>query len=177
MNENDLRTRLVPAICTQCGARLEVDPTQDAAVCRYCNTPFIVEKAIQNYSVQNAKIEHVDTVKIDMKGTADSFFGFLGEQMSESREARREERRERREESREMNRGFLKIFGYMMIGMMVLALVLFLVQNFFGSPDDKQPNAAEPAAVSTRLPAENAKGTDDNLELSIRFDSNSAGRT
>ena len=177
MNENDLRTRLVPAICTQCGARLEVDPTQDAAVCRYCNTPFIVEKAIQNYSVQNAKIEHVDTVKIDMKGTADSFFGFLGEQMSESREARREERRERREESREMNRGFLKIFGYMMIGMMVLALVLFLVQNFFGSPDDKQPNTAEPAAVSTRLPAENAKGTDDNLGLSIRFDRNSADRT
>ena len=78
--KNDLRTRLVPAVCTQCGASLEVDPSQEAAVCRYCNTPFIVEKAIQNYSIQNAKIEHVDTVNIDMKGTADSFFGFLGTQ-------------------------------------------------------------------------------------------------
>ncbi len=29
--ENDLKTRLVPAVCTQCGAKLEVDPTQDAA--------------------------------------------------------------------------------------------------------------------------------------------------
>ena len=61
-NENDLRTRLVPAICTQCGGQVEVDPTQEAAVCKYCGTPFIVEKAIQNYSIQNAKIEHVDTV-------------------------------------------------------------------------------------------------------------------
>ena len=84
--ENDLKTRLVPAVCTQCGAKLEVDPTQDAAVCPYCNTPYIVDKAIQNYNVQNAKIEHADTVKIDMKGTADSFFGFLGKQLSESRE-------------------------------------------------------------------------------------------
>ena len=152
MNENDLRTRLVPAICTQCGARLEVDPAQDAAVCRYCNTPFVVEKAIQNYSIQNAKIEHVDTVKLDMKGTADSFFGFLGEQMSESREARREERRERREESREMNRLFLKIFGYMMIGMFVLAAIMFLVDTIRGGTDREESPAA-PAAVSTVLPA------------------------
>ena len=152
MNENDLRTRLVPAICTQCGARLEVDPTQDAAVCKYCNTPFIVEKAIQNFSIQNAKIEHVDTVKLDMKGTADSFFGFLGEQMSESREARREERRERREESREMNKLFLKMFGYMMIGMFVLAVIMFLVDTIRGGTDQEESTAA-PAAVSTMLPA------------------------
>ena len=89
----DLRARLVPAVCTQCGAALEVDPTQEAAVCKYCNTPFIVDKAIQNYNIKNAKIEHVDTVNIDMKGTADSFFGFVGKQMSESRVARREDRR------------------------------------------------------------------------------------
>ena len=48
---DDLRARLVPAVCTQCGAALEVDPTQEAAVCKYCNTPFIVDKAIQNYNI------------------------------------------------------------------------------------------------------------------------------
>ena len=68
-NENDLRSRLVPAICTQCGGQVQVDPSQEAAVCQYCGTPFIVEKAIQNYSIQNAKIEHVDTVNINTKGT------------------------------------------------------------------------------------------------------------
>ena len=152
MNENDLRARLVPAVCTQCGATLEVDPNQEAAVCKYCGTPFVVAKAVQNYQVQNARIEHVDKVNIDMKGTADSFFGFLGEQMSESREARREERRERREESREMNKLFLKIFGYMMIGMFVLAVIMFLVDTIRGGTDQEESTAA-PAAVSTMLPA------------------------
>ncbi len=38
----------VPARCPQCGGRLNVDNRQEAAVCAYCGTPFIVEKAIIN---------------------------------------------------------------------------------------------------------------------------------
>ena len=142
--ENDLKTRLVPAVCTQCGAKLEVDPTQDAAVCPYCNTPYIVDKAIQNYNVQNARIEHADTVKIDMKGTADSFFGFLGKQLSESREMRRELRAENREEEREIRRGFIRIFGYMVIGMFVLAAIMFIVSLIRGDSDETGTAPAEP---------------------------------
>lgn len=44
---------LVPAICTQCGALLEVDSLKEAAVCSHCNTPFVTEKAIHNYNVSN----------------------------------------------------------------------------------------------------------------------------
>ena len=44
---------LVPAKCTSCGATLTLDPAQDAAVCPFCNTPFIVEKAINNYTTVN----------------------------------------------------------------------------------------------------------------------------
>ena len=44
---------LVPAKCTACGAPLTLDPAQDAAVCPFCNTPFIVEKAIHNYNIAN----------------------------------------------------------------------------------------------------------------------------
>lgn len=40
---------IVPAICTQCGAQLNVEDSKEAAVCPYCNTAFIVEKAINNY--------------------------------------------------------------------------------------------------------------------------------
>jgi len=40
----------VPAKCTQCNANLEVDPARDAAICSACGTPFIVEKAINNYN-------------------------------------------------------------------------------------------------------------------------------
>ncbi len=50
MNDRTNKSPLVPAICTQCGARLEVDPSQEAAICKYCGTPFIVERAINNYN-------------------------------------------------------------------------------------------------------------------------------
>jgi len=43
----------VPAKCTQCGASLQVDSTKEAAICQFCGTPFIVEKAINNYTVHN----------------------------------------------------------------------------------------------------------------------------
>lgn len=41
---------MVPAKCTQCGGQLTVDSEKDAAVCEFCGTPFIVEKAINNYN-------------------------------------------------------------------------------------------------------------------------------
>ena len=47
---------LVQAKCTNCGANLEVDSSNDAAVCKYCNAAFIVEKAINNYNIANAHI-------------------------------------------------------------------------------------------------------------------------
>ncbi len=44
---------LVQAKCTNCGANLELDNTKDNAVCPFCGTPYIVEKAINNYNVTN----------------------------------------------------------------------------------------------------------------------------
>ncbi len=44
---------LVPAICTQCGAQIEVDNTHDAGICKYCGTAFVIEKAINNYNIRN----------------------------------------------------------------------------------------------------------------------------
>ena len=40
----------IQAKCINCGAILEVDKTKEAAICPYCRTPYIVEKAINNYS-------------------------------------------------------------------------------------------------------------------------------
>lgn len=40
---------LTPAKCPNCGGVLEVDSVNDCAICQYCSTPFIVEKAINNY--------------------------------------------------------------------------------------------------------------------------------
>jgi len=44
---------LVPAICTHCGAQLNVNSEKDAAICSYCGSAFIVEKAINNYNTTN----------------------------------------------------------------------------------------------------------------------------
>ncbi len=44
---------LVAAICTQCGANIEVDATREAGICKYCGTAFITEKAINNYNTIN----------------------------------------------------------------------------------------------------------------------------
>ena len=42
---------IVAAKCTQCGADVQVDNSQEAAVCKYCGTPFIVETAINNFHI------------------------------------------------------------------------------------------------------------------------------
>lgn len=44
---------LVPAVCTQCGAVIQVDSTKDAAICEFCGTPFVVDKAIHQYTTEN----------------------------------------------------------------------------------------------------------------------------
>ena len=44
---------LVQAKCTNCGANLEVENTKDAAICPYCGSAYVVEKAINNYSTTN----------------------------------------------------------------------------------------------------------------------------
>lgn len=41
---------LIIAKCTNCGGILEVNSEKDAAICPYCNSAYIVEKAINNYS-------------------------------------------------------------------------------------------------------------------------------
>ena len=133
MSEN---VKIVPASCTQCGGTVEVDPGTEMAVCPFCGTSFIVEKAVNNYNVQHANIEHADNVNIDMTGSVKTVLDFVGDQMKESREERREARREAARTDREMSRGFLKIFGLMCAGMMVFVLVAFIVMQFTGAGED-----------------------------------------
>jgi len=47
---------LVPVICTQCGAQIEVDDTHEAGICKYCGTMYITEKA-NNNSETGARID------------------------------------------------------------------------------------------------------------------------
>ena len=67
---------LVPAKCTQCGAGLSVDDSQDATICEFCHTPFIVEKAINQYNIDTAHI-HADVVSVNLTKDFDIVAGVL----------------------------------------------------------------------------------------------------
>ncbi len=59
---------VVQAKCPNCGGFLAVDNTKDAAVCQFCNTPFIVEKAINNYNITINGPVNVEQAKISVEG-------------------------------------------------------------------------------------------------------------
>ena len=62
---------LVKAQCTNCGGMLEVDSTKDAAMCPFCNTPYVVEKAINLFNVNNSNIS-VQNATINMNSILDA---------------------------------------------------------------------------------------------------------
>ena len=126
--EEDKKVKMVPAICTQCGATLEVDPSLEAAVCKHCNTPFIVEKAINNYNVKFANIEHADNVNIDLTGTVKEVLNFADKQISESRQAKKELRKIEGEKDKQ----FIRTFFTMFLILCALTMVFWLIANFFG---------------------------------------------
>ena len=65
----------VPAICTQCGSKLRVDSSKEAAICPYCCTPFVTETAINNYNTNyttNVEHLHADVVNLNDDKSIDS---------------------------------------------------------------------------------------------------------
>ncbi|WP_408072388.1 hypothetical protein [Butyrivibrio sp. JL13D10] len=52
--------------CPNCGANLKINEDRDVAVCQYCNTPFIVEKAINIYTAEqmNLKANYVYVINV-----------------------------------------------------------------------------------------------------------------
>ena len=58
---------LVAAKCTSCGAALTVDNSKDAAICEFCGTPFIVEKAITNVTMSGNNSITVESAVINIQ--------------------------------------------------------------------------------------------------------------
>lgn len=59
---------LVAAKCTSCGASLTVDNSKDLAVCQFCGTPFIVEKAITNVTMGGNNSITIESAIINIQG-------------------------------------------------------------------------------------------------------------
>lgn len=60
---------LVPAKCTICGALLNIDSSNEAAVCPSCGNAFVVEKAINNYVIHNSVVNNItsDNVVVNVE--------------------------------------------------------------------------------------------------------------
>ena len=63
---------------------------------------------------------------------------------------------------------FMKIFGYMMIGMLVFAVIAFIVMQFTGGPRDDVPEQPETQIVSTAAPE--STGSDNGTGGSFSFE-------
>lgn len=59
----------VQAKCTNCGANLQVDNSKEAAICPYCDSAYIVEKAINNYQITN----HIQANVVNIYGEQQNF--------------------------------------------------------------------------------------------------------
>ncbi|MDE6021546.1 MAG: leucine-rich repeat domain-containing protein, partial [Ruminococcus sp.] len=62
---------LVNVKCTNCGGNLQVSNDKDAWICPYCQSPFIVEKAINNYNITNNNNINARVVNIYGGNSAD----------------------------------------------------------------------------------------------------------
>lgn len=62
---------LTDAKCTNCGAPLKVDSSKDAAICRYCGSAFIVEKAIQNYYFSGNITNNINADVVNVMGQSE----------------------------------------------------------------------------------------------------------
>lgn len=61
----------VQAKCENCGGVLQVDSNKKAAICPYCNTPYVVQDAINHY-ITNIGNLHADVVNVNSDGSAQS---------------------------------------------------------------------------------------------------------
>lgn len=55
---------LVKAQCPNCNGTLDIDKKKDAAICPYCGSAFIVEKAIQQFITNHNTINNIQTAII-----------------------------------------------------------------------------------------------------------------
>ncbi len=140
MSEN---VKIVPATCSQCGGTVEVDPNSTEARCPFCGTSFVVDKAINNYNISHATIDHADNVNIDMTGSVKSVLDFFGTQMSEGRAIRREIRMAEAEKGKIVVQGFMKMFGIMFGVMFAVGMVMFVYYQITDTGESAEPEYSE----------------------------------
>ena len=126
-------TKMMPAICTQCGGQVMVDAQRETTFCQYCGTQLIVEKAINTYNVQHATVEHVDSINIFKTSAVESVLNFVKDQQQRIDEEKKAKKEEERKEKEESEKSFKK-YWWIYLLMVLIPLVLL---NFMSSEEEK----------------------------------------
>ena len=118
-NNNNNGIRFVPAKCTSCGAELSVDPSQEAAVCNYCGTPFIVSKAVQDYNVT-----YQTNIVNERKGMVQSILDYASEKEKREEQRLEQERIRNEERKSKRNKTILWVLGWIFIFPVPLTILM-----------------------------------------------------
>lgn len=125
MNEQGFEnnTNLVQAKCTNCGGELTVDTAQECAVCKYCGTPFIVSKAVQNYNVTHNNYT-TNVVNDQRKGAVESLLDYKSRQEDKKYQRAEEKRLRSESKKKSRNRLILWILGWLFIFPVPLTILM-----------------------------------------------------
>ena len=145
--------KLVPAVCTQCNARIEVDPSQQAAVCAHCGTAFVVEQAITHYHVIQTNTYNIETNVHAKRGVVESVLGYVQQKKDAERrkieEAQRQEE-ERKERKRQRRRAmFRHIFRHWQIYLTILVVLVAVgsIKSYIAEESAKPKDVTRKIAV------------------------------
>lgn len=116
-------TNLVQAKCTNCGGELTVDTAQECAVCKFCGTPFIVSKAVQNYNVTHNNYT-TNVVNDQRKGAVESLLDYKSRQEDKKYQRAEEKRLCSESKKKSRNRLILWILGWLFIFPVPLTILM-----------------------------------------------------
>ena len=132
ISDETQRAKIMPAICTQCGAQIEVDSSLDAAVCQHCGTAFIVEKAIKHYNIKYANIEHIDTININNTGNVSTALFFIDKYLERRNRRKAEKEKSKAEKERLRAEEAMRTNKYIPLIMICTVILFIAVFAFLG---------------------------------------------
>lgn len=71
---------LIKAICAGCGSPLEVDSDNAKCVCKYCGTPYLIEKTVNQINIGSVHIDAADFRAMTLEAQLDNAYTYLNRQ-------------------------------------------------------------------------------------------------
>ena len=164
MSHSQNHSGLVPAICTQCGAQLNVDPDQRVTTCHSCGTEFVTQQAITNYNIYITNNTTINQTVVGKKGAVQSVFEYLDHAGERSHAQYMEQLRKEEEERRKAEEGRKSCL--FVIGLFTVPYIAIPV---YIASKNKEKREAEEVQRQQRIAAEAAAREQARLQAQERL--------